>query len=232
MGAYNNNMDKLSKDGSMYCTDESINTATHMAGAVFALFGALLLVSKSVQAGKWWHVLAFTIYGFTLVALFTMSALHHGVNGSEKTNRRLRTLDYVAVYALITGTIVPVCLVLFRGTLGYSVLAVALVVTAFGVTMRSVYHTLPSYVSLTLYLCLGWLPALLILLDPSVLPNGGIAWLIAGGLFYTAGSMVYGLEKPNVLKGRFGFHEIWHVAVLLGAFCHFLFMYWYVLPVR
>ena len=225
-------MDGLSKDGSTHVTDEKINTATHMAGAIFALFGALLLLLKSIETHKWLHFVAFCVYGFSLVALFTMSALHHGVTGSEKTNRRLRTLDYVAVYGLITGSLVPVCLVLFRGVLGYSVLAVALAVTAFGVTMRSIYHTLPNYISLTLYLCLGWLPVLLILLSRSVLSAGGLLWFFAGGFFYTAGSIVYGLRAPNPIKGRFGFHEIWHVAVLLGVLCHYMFMYLYVLPVK
>lgn len=221
--------EKLSKDNSPHYTDESVNTATHMVGAVFSLFGALLLITKSGQAGKWLHFTAFLIYGFSLVSLFVMSSLHHGVQGSEKTNRRLRTLDYVAVYGLILGTIVPICLIVFKGALGYSVLFVASLVTAFGITMRSVYHNLPSYVSLTLYLCLGWLPALLFLLDRSA-NTDGLAYIIAGGLFYTFGSMVYGLEKPNILPKKFGFHEIWHIAVILGALCHFLYMYFYVLP--
>jgi len=223
-------MDRVSKDHSKNVTDESVNTATHMAGAIFALFGWLLLLTKSAQASKWWHLLAFGIYGFTLVALFTMSALHHGVNGTEKTNRRLRTLDYVAVYALITGTLVPLCLVAYKGPLGYAALFVALLVTAFGITMRSVYHGLPSYVSLTLYLCLGWLPALLLVVEPNVLPAGAIGWLLAGGIFYTVGSIIYGQEKLVIVQDKFGFHELWHIAVLLGAFCHFMFMYLYILP--
>jgi hemolysin III len=160
-----NTSTKLSKDKSPNYTDESVNTATHMVGAIFGLFGTLLLLTKSGQAGKWLHFTAFLIYGFSLISLFVMSSLHHGVQGSEKTNRRLRTLDYVAVYGLILGTIVPICLIVFKGSLGYSVLFVASLVTAFGITMRSIYHNLPAYVSLTLYLCLGWLPALLFLLD-------------------------------------------------------------------
>jgi len=153
-------------------------------------------------------------------------------NRDGKDNRRLRTLDYVAVYGLITGSLVPLCLVLFRGTVGFAVLAVAAVVTAFGVTMRSVYHRLPAYISLTLYLCLGWLPVFLVVLNKNVLPLGGLLLFISGGLFYTLGSVVYAREKPNLIKEKFGFHEIWHIAVLLGALCHFLFMYWYVLPVK
>lgn len=221
--------EKISKDKSPHYTDESVNTATHMVGAIFSLFGVLLLLTKSGQASKWLHFTAFLIYGFSLISLFVMSSLHHGVQGSEKTNRRLRTLDYVAVYGLILGTIVPICLIVFKGALGYSVLFVASLVTAFGITMRSIYHNLPAYVSLTLYLCLGWLPALLFLLDSSA-STEGLSYIIAGGLFYTFGSMVYGLEKPNILPRKFGFHEIWHIAVLFGALCHFLYMYFYVLP--
>ena len=218
----------MEKQSNSIQTDESVNTATHMVGAIFSLFGTLILLAKSAQAGKWLHFTAFLIYGFSLISLFVMSSLHHGVQGSEKTNRRLRTLDYVAVYVLILGTIVPICLIVFKGSLGYSVLFVASLVTAFGITMRSIYHNLPAYVSLTLYLTLGWLPALLFLLDNKA-NTAGISYIIAGGLFYTFGSMVYGLEKPNILPRKFGFHEIWHVAVMFGALCHFLYMYFYVL---
>jgi len=221
----------LSKDGSKNYTDESVNTATHMVGAIFSLFGSILLLTKSAQMGKWLHFTAFFIYGFSLVALFVMSSLHHGVEGSEKTNRRLKTLDYVAVYGLILGTVVPISLIVFRGAVGYSVLFVAILVTSFGITMRSVYHNLPSYVSLTLYLCLGWLPAFLFLLDSDPAQTGGVGYIIAGGLFYTLGSVVYGLEKPTIMKGKLGFHEIWHIAVILGALCHFMYMYIYVLPI-
>jgi len=221
--------EKLSKDKSPHYTDESVNTASHMVGAIFSIFGTLLLLVKSAQDSKWLHFTAFLIYGFSLISLFVMSSLHHGVQGSEKTNRRLRTLDYVAVYGLILGTIVPICLIMFNSAVGYTVLFVASLITAFGITMRSVYHNLPAYVSLTLYLCLGWLPALLFLLDDTA-STEGLWFIVAGGLFYTFGSMVYGLERPNIFKGKFGFHEIWHIAVLLGALSHFLYMYLYILP--
>lgn len=209
---------------------ESVNTATHLAGAVFATFGALLLLFASY--GDWWKFASFTVYGFCLIALFTMSALYHGVRGSEKLNRRLRTLDYVSVYALITGTITPVCLVLFRGPTGMAVFIVALLVTAFGVTMRSVYHTLPEYVSMTLYLCLGWLPVLMLLLEPNIVPAGGVLWLTLGGLCYTGGAIVFALEKRAKKQLALGYHEIWHIAVLAGALCHYVFMYSYVLTAQ
>ena len=220
-------MSKLSKDGSVHVTSESINTATHMIGAIFGLFGASLLIAMSAIDQKWWQFGAFIAYGIGLVGLFVMSSLHHGVNGSEKTNRRLRTWDYTAVYGLIIGTITPICLTLFRGVVGYGVLATAIAVASFGITMRWIFEDFPSYISLTLYLCLGWLPILLPLLSEVDIPSGGIVWLVGGGIFYTIGAFIFGIEKPNPIPGIFGFHEIWHIAVLAGALMHYIFLYQY-----
>ncbi len=177
----------------------------------------------------WVKTVSFAIYGFSLCALFAMSALHHGLNGSDTVNRVFRTLDYSAVYALIFGTITPVCLVLFPGVLGYSTLITAALVIGFGITMRSVFHTLPSYISLTLYLCLGWLPVIMILLSPNTLSPRATVWLLVGGISYTLGSVVFGRQKPNPIPGKLGFHELWHIFVLFGALAHYIFIYQFVL---
>lgn len=223
-------MPKLSKDLSLKVTDESVNTATHMIGAVFGIFGAGLLIALSAASHKWWQFGSFVAYGAGLVGLFVMSSLHHGINGSEKTNRRLRTLDYIAVYGLIVGTIVPVCLVMFRGTVGYAVLATVVITATFGALMRGFFADLPGYFSQTLYICLGWLPILLPLLTDVKIPIVGLILLVGGGISYTIGAIIFGLEKPNPLPGKFGFHEIWHVAVLVGALMHYIFLYKFVLP--
>jgi hemolysin III len=221
---------QLSKDLSPNVTDESINTATHMAGAIFAIFGSGVLIAVSAINHKWWHLGAFIVYGISLVNLFVMSSLHHGINGSEKTNRHLRTMDYLAIYGLIVGTITPVCLILFKSVVGYVALATVALAGAFGITMRAIYHDLPGYVSQTLYVCMGWLPIFLPMLTGITIPTGGLLLLVGGGLFYTIGAVIFGMEKPNLIPGKFGFHEIWHIAVILGALCHYIFLYKYVLP--
>ncbi len=223
-------MKATSKDNSVHVTSESINTATHMAGAIFAIFGAGYLIAQSAVDGKWWHLGAFIVYALGLVGLFVMSSLHHGFNGSEATNKRLRSLDYVAIYALIVGTITPVCLIMFKGVVGYSVLATIVAVAVFGAIMQLIYENLPNYFSLTIYICLGWLPIFLPVLSDINIPSGGLIWLVGGGLFYTIGALIYGREKPNPLPGKFGFHEIWHIAVLAGALCHYIFLYRFILP--
>jgi hemolysin III len=102
------------------------------------------------------------------------------------------------------------------------------VIIALGITLRATFSTLPKYVTSTLFIVLGWLPALLVLVGGVGLAPGAMALLVAGGLLYTGGLVLFALEWPNPFPGKFGFHEIWHIIVTLAALCHFLFMYLYV----
>lgn len=219
-----------SRDGSQHVTDETVNTATHLAAACFALLGTVLLLVLSAQAHKVWQVIGFAVYGLSLISLFTFSTLHHGLNLNERGNRVLRTFDYLSIFGLIGGTVTPLVLVLYRNAFGWSVLGVVWAIIALGVTLRAVFHTLPKYVTSTLFIVLGWLPALLILLGGTSLPLPGIVLLAAGGLLYSGGLVLFSLEWPNPWPGKFGFHELWHIIVALAALCHYMFMYLYVLP--
>jgi hemolysin III len=221
---------QLSRDGSTHVTDETINTATHLAAGCFALFGTVLLLVSAAQDEKIWHLVGFTIYGLSLLSLFTFSTLHHGLNLSAKTNRILKTFDYLSIFGLIGGTVTPIVLVLYRNPFGWSVLAVTWAIIALGITLRAVFHTLPKHITSTLFIVLGWLPALLLVFGGTELPGFAIALLAAGGLLYSGGLVLFSLEWPNPWPGKFGFHELWHIIVALAALCHFMFMYLYVLP--
>lgn len=219
-----------SRDGSKHVTNEVANTVTHLAAACFALLGSVLLVARASAESKPWSIAAFSIYGVSLVGMFTLSTLHHGLNSSEKVNRLFRTLDYASIFALIGGTVTPIALILYRNVYGWSVFGVVWAIAALGITLRAVHHALPKYITNTLFIVLGWLPATLVLVGGTSLPWGGLALLGLGGVLYSVGFVLFVVEKPNPLPGRFGFHEIWHVMVALAAACHYLFMYWYVLP--
>jgi hemolysin III len=119
---------------------------------------------------------------------------------------------------------------LYRNVYGWSVFGVVWAIAALGITLRVVHHALPKYITNTLFIVLGWLPAVLVLVGGTSLPWGALALLGAGGLLYSVGFVLFVAEKPNPLPGRFGFHEIWHIVVALAATSHYLFMYWYVLP--
>jgi hemolysin III len=221
---------EYSKDGSVHVTDERVNTITHMAAAVFALFGCVLLIAKAGEAEKPWHIVAFSVYGVGLVGLFVSSALHHGIDGSERTRRALRTLDYAWIFVLIAATFTPICLVLLRGVVGWTTFGVVWGVGLLGIALKVWRPGMPKWVTNTLYLALGWLGLFVAWPLSEAVSLTGIVLLAAGGVLYTAGGAMYAMEKPNPVPGFFGFHEIWHLFVIAGAFAHFLFMYACVLP--
>lgn len=221
---------QLSHDQSRHVTDEHLNVYTHLAAAVFAVLGLAHLVVSAGVAGKPWHVVAFSIYGASLVTLFLCSVLHHGVNGSPRTSDVLRIMDYVAIYLLIAGTVTPVTLVLIRGPFGWTVFGVSWSVAFAGVILKLVRPGHRKGISNTLYLTAGWITAATALPVYRAAGAGGLLLLVLGGIVYSAGAVVFAVEKPNPVPGRFGFHEIWHLMVMLAAAIHFAFMLFYVLP--
>ncbi len=220
----------LSKDGSIHVTDEVINTVTHMAGAVFSFLGAVLLIVLAASKGDPWKIVSFSVYGFSLILLFLASTFHHGLNLSERLNNFFRLFDYIAIYFLIAGSYTPVCLVVGRDAWGWSVFGVVWFIAAVGITVKSVFPGIPRWVSHTLYLSMSWVGIILMIRLIPLFGIKGFLLLLGGGVFYTVGAAVYYFEKPNPVPGKFGFHEIWHLFVLAGAFLHYLFMYLVVLP--
>lgn len=221
---------RVSKDGSPHVTDEVINTTTHLAAASFALLGGVLLVAQAISLGKVTASIAFIIYSLSLLSLFVFSTLHHGLDISERVGHIMRTFDYLSIFVLIAGTTTPIALILYHNVFGWSVLAVVWAIAMLGITLRAIYRTLPKYITSTLFIVMGWIPALLVAFGGVALPLAGLILLVAGGLIYSAGLVLFALEVPNPIPGKFGFHEIWHIMVVVAALCHYLFMYIYVLP--
>lgn len=218
-----------SRDGSVHVTDERFNTVSHLFAACFAVAGAAVLVAQAAAQADPWKVVGFSIYGVSVVMLFVTSALHHGIDGGPRVNEVLRTLDYVSVFLLIAGSVTPIVLVLFRSPYGWAVLGAVWLIATLGIVARSVLRELPKDVTNTLYIALGWLPVLLVGAGGSV-PVGALVLMAAGGLVYSAGFVIFVLERPNPWPGVFGFHEIWHAMVVVAAVLHYLLMYLYVLP--
>ena len=218
-----------SRDGSLHVTDERFSTVSHLFAACFAVVGAALLVSQAAEQGDPWKVVGFSVYGLSVVTLFVSSTLHHGIDRGPRVNEVLRTLDYDSVFLLIAGSVTPLVLVLFRSTYGWTVLGAVWVIASVGIVLRSVLRQLPKYVTNTLYIALGWLPVLLVGAGASV-PGGALALMASGGVVYSAGFVIFVVERPNPWPGVFGFHEIWHLMVVVAALLHYLLMYFYVLP--
>jgi len=219
-----------SRDGSEHVTDERFNTVSHLFAACFALVGAALLIAQAGAQADPWKIVGFSIYGLSIVTLFVASTLHHGLDHSPRVNEILRTLDYDSVFFLIAGSVTPLVLVLFRTTYGWTVLGGVWAIAVMGIVLRSMLRELPKYVTNTLYITLGWVPVLLVGAGGS-LPAGAYALMAVGGLVYSAGFVIFVIEKPNPWPGVVGFHEIWHLMVVIAALLHYLLMYFYVLPV-
>ena len=220
----------LSKDGSTHVTDEVYNTMISAVGAILSVAGVGALLFKSWAAGKPWHLLAFSIYGFGVIDLFFLSALHHGINGSERTEHILRRLDYYAIFLMIAGSVTPFCLIVLRDRYGLSVLGLVWLVALISIALQVRFPQLPRWFTTAQYIGMGWLGTLIVFKIWNLLPKMAIFLLALGGLLYTVGAVLYVLEKPNPVPGKFGFHEIWHLFVVAATACHFAIMYFYLLP--
>lgn len=215
----------LSKDGSVHVTDEVYNTRISALGAVLTVFGITHLLWRAHTAASPLHVYCFLVYGLGVLSVFVSSALHHGVDGSPRTNHLLRQLDYCAIFVMIAGTFTPFCVLLVKGALGMGTLALIWSLAFIGIAIKALYPRLPRWVTVATTICMGWLG--LVIVEPvyHALQLQGLAGLLIGGVFFTVGGLIFGLEKPNPVPGKFGFHEIWHCCVVAGAGSHFSVMY-------
>jgi hemolysin III len=205
---------------------EPFSGLSHLGGAALGLAGLVALVS--LAWGKPWHVSGFAVYGASLVLLYVASALYHLLPVSPLNQERLRIFDHVGIYLLIAGTYTPVCLVPLRGGWGWSLLGVVWGLALFGCVVEIAWRRAPRWLGLSLYLVMGWLAVFALGPLAQTLP-AAVGWLVAGGIVYSIGAVVYAVERPRLWPGRFGSHDLWHVLVLGGSACHFVMML-FVLP--
>lgn len=204
---------------------EILNSLTHGAGVLLSIAGlVLLVVFASMRDPDAWKIVSFTVYGTSLIMMFTASTLYHAFR-DRKTKHFLNLFDHASIYVLIAGTYTPFTLVSMRGPWGWTIFGVIWGLAVGGVIFKLFFYK-DKYrlLSAILYVMMGWV--IIIALRPLVrnVPPGGLYWLLAGGLSYSAGVIFY-LNR----KYRFN-HVIWHLFVLGGSICHFFAIFYYVLP--
>ena len=204
---------------------EPVNGATHFIGLLLAGAGTILLLRMAHGPSE---LVAFGVYGATLILLFGASTLYHTLTVPDRPGRALRTLDHIAIYFLIAGTYTPVALVTLRGPLGWILLAAVWLIAIAGIPFKLFFLDAPVWLSTGTYLAMGYLALVAVVPIARAVSFRGLAWLIAGGLAYTVGAVVYARQRPDPFPGRFGHHEIWHLLVLAGSGCHFAFMLYHV----
>ncbi len=200
---------------------EKFNSISHLIGAVAATAGLVALVVIAARQGDPWRIVSFSIYGTTLLLLYTISTLYHSLRGRAK--KIFRILDHNSIYLLIAGTYTPFTLVTIRGAWGWSLFGIIWGLAAIGIVLDSLPHKGSRIIPLIIYLVMGW--SCIIAIKPllEVLPMNGFYWLLAGGIFYTVGIIFYVLDK----KVRH-FHGIWHLFVLAGSISHYVTIFFYV----
>lgn len=200
---------------------EPVNTITHMAGALGSVVALTLMVVFAAIRADVWHIVSFSIFGTTMILMYTASFLYHGLWVSDKALLGFRRLDHIMIFIVIAGSYTPVCLVPLRGPWGWSLLGTVWGIALVGIFLKIFIVNVPRWVSTLIYLAMGWVCVIAIYPIVLSLEPAGLFWLVMGGAFYSTGALIYALKKPNFFKGIIGFHEIWHVFVLLGSTCHF-----------
>lgn len=200
---------------------ERFNAWTHLFGALFALTGAIWLVILATASGDGWKVFSMSVYGVTLVLLYSISTVYHSVRGGIK--RVLRKLDHLSIYLLIAGSYTPFCLISLRGPWGWWLFGIVWSLAAIGMLQEIKPRSEARVLSLVIYAVMGWIVLLAIkpLLANLGLP--GFLWLAAGGIAYTVGIVFFAFDE----KFRH-WHGIWHLFVIAGSLAHFIAILFYV----
>jgi hemolysin III len=204
---------------------EPVNAWSHLVGLVLATAGTVLLLHLAHRPAE---RVAFGVYGGSLILLYAASSLYHALPLPRHRLRRLRTLDHIAIYFLIAGTYTPVALVTLPGPSGMALLAAAWAIALAGIPFKIWWLDAPVWVSTATYLAMGYMALFAAAPLARAVSVGGLAWLVAGGIAYTVGAIIFTQERPDPFPGRFGHHEIWHLMVLAGSGCHFAFMLFHV----
>lgn len=208
---------------------EITSALTHLGGALFGVIGLILLLNVAVKAKSLISIAAFIIFGLSMIFLYSTSCIYHFIDSSKKKAKVImRKLDHIMIFVLISGTYTPICLLVLDKNVGYKLLAVVWSITIIGAFIKIFWIDAPRWVSAGLYLGMGWLSVFVFVPLVKSMAVGGIVWLVLGGLMYTIGGVIYGLKKPNIDKPWFGFHELFHIFVLAGTFCHFIMMYFFI----
>jgi len=207
---------------------EPVNGLTHLFTAIAAVGGLIaLLIIGWGNPGK---AVSLTVYGVSVILLFAASATYHLVKARPKVIEILRKFDHSAIYLLIAGTYTPICFNMFTGFWKWGLLTIVWSLALIGIVVKILIIKAPRWLSAGVYLLMGWLCVIAIKEMLTVLPVGALIWLAVGGIIYTLGAVVYITKIFDFIPGKFGFHEVWHIFVILGALAHFIAVLVYIAP--
>ena len=203
--------------------EEKINVVSHAVGLVLSVLGIFLLVMHAALNGSALHIVSFAVYGVSLIVLYAASTFYHSAKRPELRSH-LRVVDHASIYVLIAGTYTPFALITLNGELGWLVFGLSWGLAIAGVVLKLFFIGKFSLISTLMYVFMGWMIVFFINPLMDALSSDGVIWLVAGGISYTVGAILYSIKKI-----KFN-HAIFHLFVLVGSFSHFVSIYIYVIP--
>lgn len=204
---------------------------THFVGMLLAVLAAMPLLAKAGLSGSQTAVEAMMVFMGSMVLLYAASTIYHSVSVSERVLKVFRKVDHMMIFVLIAGSYTPVCMIVLGGKAGYMLLAAVWGIAAAGMMIKMLWINCPKWFSSVIYIAMGWVCVFVFGQLLQTLSTSAFLWLLAGGIIYTVGGVIYALKLPifNSRHANFGSHEIFHLFVMAGSVCHFIFMYRYVL---
>ena len=203
--------------------EERINIISHAMGFILSIVASVFLVMHAILHGDVWHIVSFSIFGVSLIVLYAASTLYHSAKKSALRSR-LKIFDHASIYVLIAGTYTPFTLVTLNGTIGWVIFGISWGLALTGIILKFFFTGRYKLISTLMYILMGWI--IVFAIKPLIdnLPLEGLNWLVAGGISYTIGAILYSIKKI-----KFN-HAIFHIFVLVGSYCHFMSVFFYVLP--
>ena len=199
---------------------EPVSGLTHLGGAIVSAGGLVALLIVGWQGLE--KIVSLFVYGLSLVGLFAASAAYHLAKVKPTTQQILRKIDHSAIFLLIAGTYTPFCVNAFTGFFRWGLLTIIWSIALIGILVKVFWIGAPRWLNAVMYVIMGWLCVSAIGQMTVALTPFALGWLITGGVIYTLGAVVYATKMFNFVPGIFGFHEVWHIFVLLGALAHFV----------
>lgn len=204
---------------------------THFIAMLMAIFAAVPLLIKAAQEPERIYIISITIYALSLILLYAASTTYHTFDKSPKINTLLKKIDHMMISVLIAGSYTPICLLVLPRKIGLILLTIVWSFAIAGILIKAFWVYCPKWVSSVLYIGMGWTCVLAFTQILNSMSTAAFYWLLAGGVIYTAGGVIYALKLPifNNRHKYFGSHEIFHLFVMGGSMCHFIVMYVFVL---
>ena len=205
---------------------------THFIGMLTAIFAAVPLLIKAAHEPSRIYIISLAIYAASLILLYAASTSYHTFDISPKINTILKKIDHMMISVLIAGSYTPVCLIVLKGKTGIILLSIVWAIAIAGILIKAFWVYCPKWVSSVLYIGMGWTCVLAFTQILNNMSPAAFGWLLAGGIIYTVGGVIYALKLPifNSRHKNFGSHEIFHLFVMGGSACHFVVMYAFLLP--